>query len=128
MIPKFFGQIEGRRLTLDHEEAFKQYLAKLQGRVELIVKRPRKDRSQKENKYYWAVIIQMISDELGYTPEEAHEALKFHFLRDESRKLPTVKSTADLSTVEFESYLSQIRQWASAEMGIYIPLPNEVEF
>ena len=128
MTPKFYGQVTGTKLVLDQEESFKNYYPKLQGRVELIVRRVRKDRSSNENRYYFGVVVKMLGDELGYTPEEMHEALKFHFLRDESRKLPTVKSTADLSTVEFESYLTQIRQWASVEMGIYIPLPNEVEF
>jgi hypothetical protein len=38
---------------------------------------------------------------------------------------PTVRSTSDLSTIEFEEYCSKIRMWASKELGVYIPSPNE---
>lgn len=128
IVPKFLGTIEARKLSLDNKGAFEKYLQSLEGRIELTVKKQRRHRSNNQNNYYFGVVIQMLSEELGYTPEEMHEALKFHFLRDESRRLPTVKSTADLSTVEFESYLTQIRQWAAIELNISIPLPNEVEF
>ena len=33
-----------------------------------------------QNAYWWAVIIQMISEELGYTTEETNEILKQMFL------------------------------------------------
>jgi hypothetical protein len=58
-----------------------------------------------------------------------HEALKFKFLQDKTdTNLPTVKSTASLSTVEFEVYLDNVRQWAATDLSCSIPLPNEVEF
>src|SRR5690606_15004888 len=112
------------KLALDYPEKFNQYLESLTGRIEVVVKKFRKSRSDNENRYYWGVVVELLSKELGYEREEMHEALKWQFLRDESRKIPTVRSTADLSTVEFEDYLSRIRRWASIEMEINIPLPN----
>jgi len=38
----------------------------------------------------------------------------------------TIRSTADLTTAEFETYLAQIKQLA-AEYGCYVPDPNEYE-
>ena len=85
----------------------------------------RHTRSLNQNKYYWGVIIKMLGDEFGYIAEEMHDALRMRFLQVHTNKLPTIKSTTELSTKEMEEYLSKIRQWAS-EQGIFLPLPNEV--
>ena len=72
------------------------------------------------------VVIPIISEWSGFTPEETHLALKEHFLSEFDRQhgLMRMKSTADLSTVDFEKYMSNIRMWA-ADQGQFIPLPNE---
>lgn len=90
-------------------------------------------RSTPENKYYWGVCVQILSDELGYHRNEIHEILKGMFLSEvkflktkegiEEIRIP--KSTAELTTIGFENYLSDIRQWSSAELGIWLPEPNE---
>ena len=85
----------------------------------------RHTRSLNQNKYYWGVIIKMLGDEFGYIAEEMHDALRMRFLQVHTNKLPTIKSTTELSTKEMEEYLSKIRQWASEE-GIFLPLPNEI--
>jgi len=68
----------------------------------------------------------MLSDEIGYSDEEMHDALKWKFLQKQG-KIPTTRSTSDLSTVEYEDFLSKVRMWASSDLGLYIPTPNEVE-
>ncbi len=96
----------------------------------------KKQRSNLENRYYWGVVIDIIADHTGFSPDEIHEILKHKFLRKQvwlskeggvAEGFDITKSTAELSTVEFEKYLSEIRQWASMELGCYIPLPNEAE-
>lgn len=88
-----------------------------------------KDRSSNQNRYYWECIVGVLADEVGYTPQEMHEILKGKFLSTERYfdgewyKVP--RSTTDLSTVEFETYLKRIREWASVEMNILLQLPNE---
>ena len=85
-------------------------------------------RSMNENNYYWAVIVKILGDHFGYTPEEMHEALKFKFLRIENPGKPTtVRSTAseDFTTIDAETYYENIRRWAAIEYGVVIPLPNE---
>lgn len=84
-------------------------------------------RSDKENRYYWAVIVKTLADFCGYTSEEMHEALKWQFLKVVTPGKPNkVRSTSDLTTVEAEEYYESIRQWAAQEYGVIIPLPNEV--
>lgn len=89
----------------------------------------KKPRSNQESRYYWGVIVAMIAEETGYTDEEVHEFLKTKFLKKEMLigrdHLAIGVSTATLTTVEFEKYCSEVRQWASAELSLYIPLPSE---
>ena len=95
------------------------------GQAILEIKAPTKQRSNQESKYYWAVVVGLISQELGYTPEETHETLKAHFLMETTGKLPKIISTADLSTTAFEQYMKTIREWAAVDLNIFIPLPGE---
>lgn len=125
--PTFYGQVKDGKLVLDYPDYFKSYIRNLNGRIMLVLRRPKKPRSLNENNYYWGVIIQMISDETGMTPEETHEALKWKFLRKQVGNIFTVKSTAVLDTVGFEEYLMQCRVFAQTELNINVPLPNEVE-
>jgi hypothetical protein len=88
-------------------------------------------RSLWQNSYYHGVIVRILADHFGYSPEEMHEALKFKFLRIERPGKPTtVRSTADenFTRADAENYYSQIRTWASREFGIYIPLPRETGY
>lgn len=94
----------------------------------------KKQRTDRENRAYWGIIVQTLSDEIGYSPEEMHDALKRLFLteikevrgRDGKRvEIAYTRSTASLETFQFEDYCSKIRTWASCELGVYLPLPNE---
>lgn len=97
----------------------------------------RKDRSNNQNRYYWGVVLDAFQNsEIGYTKDEWHEFLKHKFLTDKKlflivkgKKLiedfETTKSTTDLTTKEFEEFMTRVRQWASIELGIWIPEPNE---
>ena len=93
-----------------------------------------KQRSNPENRYYWGVVVQILAEELGYFKDEMHEILKRKFLtehvllRNKGKEIAAERnrSTAELSTKEMEDFLSQIRIWASSELSIFIPEPNEV--
>ena len=74
----------------------------------------------------WGVVYQLIADHTGSSPEDVHNHLKVEFLRVGGDKIPTTKSTTELSTVEMEDYLAKCRGWASRELGVYIPEPNEI--
>ena len=91
-----------------------------------------KIRSLQENKYYFWIILKMLSDELWYEVDEVHELMKERFLtkieklKSEKRvKLKRTKSTSELTTKDFEDYLENIRVFASKYLNIIIPLPNQ---
>lgn len=128
MTPVFLAAIIKGKLILNNPEPFERYLQSLNGKsVEVVVRLPRKDRSNKQNAYMWSVVYQLLSETTGYTPPEIHDAMRMLFLQDNLRKIPTLRSTTELSTVEAETYFENIRQWAAQELNCVIPEPNQVE-
>ena len=86
--PKFLARIKDNKVKM--EEPFKarcwEYLRGLEGKeVEVTITLPKDypQRSGQQSKYYWGVIVEMISQHTGYTPEEVHELLKQRFLGQE---------------------------------------------
>ena len=125
----FLGTIQRGNILLQRKEKFIDYLRSLDGKeIELIVRRLKKKRSKQQNRYYWGVVVELLCETTGYNEEEMHESLKMLFLKDLTRKIPTLRSTASLTTKEFEKYLARIRMWAAQNLGCSIPEPNEVEF
>ncbi len=130
---KWFGKVDNLGvLHLEDNINFKQQLQILKEKdIELVVRPKRKMRSNSENKYYWSVICTVLGNHLGYEATEMNDTLKYKFLRkeiDKERQLVKVGSTAELSTVEFEELMTKIRRWASIDLNVYIPLPNEVDY
>ncbi len=130
MTPIFKGVSAHAKVLFADPVRFSAHLRSMEGaEVEVIVRKPRKSRSDQQNRYYWGVVVAILADHCGYDkPEEMHDALRIKFLTiHQDGPLPTVRSTTDLSTVEFEHYMLQCRK-LGAEMGCQIPEPNEVEY
>lgn len=96
--------------------------------VEVTLRKVRTQRSLKQNRAYFGLIVAAVAEHCGYSKDEAHEALAFKFLRqgEPDAPLPTRKSTADLTTKEFEEYQAQVKQFAAEELGLFIPDPGQV--
>lgn len=111
------------------------YLKELQNDYIVNVKKQRNNRSNMQNNYYWACIVQALANELGYYPDEMHDILKVKFasewetipIEDKTIGIQKINSTARMNTKEFEVYADQIRIWALTELGIRLMLPNEYE-
>lgn len=118
------GKIEKGKLKLNDQDSFRNWINSQKDRfIELVVRSPKRIRSQQQNKYYWSVIVEGLSNHLGYHQDEMHGILKYEF----AKKLDT-NTTTDMSTIEFsEFYIKWIRDWAQAEHDLYLPLPNEME-
>ena len=109
------------------------YLKELGNDYIVKVKKQRNNRSNMQNNYYWACIVQPLGESLGYFPDEMHDTLKVKFatewqsidINERQIGLQTVNSTARMNTKEFEVYADQIRIWALTELGIRLMLPNE---
>jgi hypothetical protein len=109
------------------------YLKELENDYIVDVKKQRNNRSNMQNNYYWACIVQPLASELGYFPDELHDCLKVKFasewqsieINEKQIGLQVVNSSARMNTKEFELYAEQIRIWALSELSIRLMLPNE---
>jgi hypothetical protein len=118
--PVFYGNVIEGKIKLDNPTRFKAYKDGLEGkRVQLVLKEKQDIRSEELNRYYWGVVVAMLAEEIGESPEDMHEALKAHF---------KIKSTAALKTKEFLEFLEQVKRWAATFHGVNIPDPGEVDF
>lgn len=125
-IPKFIGTIENGTLKLNSPDSFKKYVSNLKAKkVVMIVKPFRKNRTVRQNAYYWAC-LNFIGDEIGESADDLHTTFKSMFLADHSYRIPMVRSTSRLSTAQFGEYLDKIIQKV-AEIGIVVPYPEQME-
>jgi hypothetical protein len=106
-------------------------LKNLRGAHTITIEKTKQSRSLAQNRYYWGVIIPMLSSEFGYFKDEMHELLRRKFLSYTKANPYTgeaemfARSTTKLNTADMEIYLESIRAWALSEFAVYLPLPNE---
>lgn len=106
-----------------------KYLREKGARVEL--KEKRFKRSLRQNSYLH-LILSWFGLETGYTLQEVKQDIfkrnicKSHFEHLKNGR-PVCRSTADLDSAELTAAIEKFRNWSSAELGIYLPSPNETE-
>jgi hypothetical protein len=106
-------------------------------RVVVTVKEYKKKRSNPQNRYYFGCVIPLVTKffrDAGnmVDGDDVHNYLKLRvgklaqiFVTPDGEVIKSLGSTAKLSTIEFEVYMTNIRAWA-AEYGLQIPEPNEI--
>ena len=87
-------------------------------------------RSIEQNGYMWSVVYAMLGEEMGYDVDEIHVIMSKKFLKVkedliDDELITFVKRTSKLKTDEMEEYLEKCRRYASINLHIVIPLPNE---
>lgn len=83
------------------------------------------------NGYYWAIIIRMVSDHMGELDDDyTHNLIQINTgnvrRTDDGKDVP--KGTKGMSGGEFAEYCSRARIWASKELQLSIPEPNEIDW
>lgn len=137
--PKFIVFVDKEETIFEDDKKYREYLRTLdQCKAELVVKKwsEKNQRSSQQNRYYFGVVLKLLSDHTGHSVDELHEILKSIFLKrrieleTKTGIIPQMiyNSTTDLDTVKMEEYLTNIRQWSSLTLGVYIPEPNEVDY
>ncbi len=109
-------------------EFIKEYAIKQRdGNFEIILQKEFKQRSSRQNKYYFGCVVKMIAEYSGDDRESTHEALKRKFLGTyEKNGLEYTKSTTDLSDEYFKQYWEQIRLYFYNEFQFLIPEPEKI--
>lgn len=119
MDPILRGEVRNGSLLLEKKAI--EYLTRFTGEVQVIVRYPKKPKSEGQHKYYFGCMLKIISDETGNDVLEMHEYCKVMFLPIGH------ESTMTLNTKEAEDYYEQIRRHFAQEHDIYIPLPHEYD-
>ena len=120
----FKGRIENGVILLENAKLYNDKVMSLEGKeIELDLKRYYKKRSNQHNRYY-RVCLKHISEITGYDEDELHNTFKAMFCVDRSGKIPIVKSTAKLNSLEFTEYIEKIARRV-ALIDIILPSPNE---
>lgn len=86
-----------------------------------------KIRTEKQNRYYRGVVIQLISEYTGYTNEEVHQDFSQHFLGYVKKGRKYRKSTTELNWKEMTDYIENIRAYvreSPALKTVVIPDPD----
>jgi hypothetical protein len=128
--------VQGGKLYIRNRRAFDQQIAQMREgwEIELTVKRRRATRSIEQNRYYWGVVVELISEHTGYTPDEMHDVLKALFipkrlaLQDGNgvvqNEIVIGGSTRTMNKLEFGDYIESIRRWAAETLDVVIPDPE----
>ena len=74
-------------------------------------------RSEAQNKYYWWVVLNIISKETWNNPQELHYFFKHKFIDS----LSWMPSSRELDKWEFVDYIEKIKDFVSQSMWILIP-------
>lgn len=92
-------------------------------------------RSNRQNSYYWAVVVPMIAEELRELGNDVSDELTHEYLKGRFNKTELVgaggeylgdvsDSTTKLNKEEFAQYVDKCVQFAAETLGVTIPPPN----
>jgi len=132
--PKWSATIKNKRIFFKDREGFYNHLFPFNNKeVEIIVKPKTKERSRKEEKFYRGVVVKAVAEEMGIFEYEAHEFLAKLFLIEEKKakngmRYERVRSTTELSDIEYRDFWQNCIRWANQELDLYIPYPNECSY
>ncbi len=97
------------------------------------ISKPKSNRTNQMNRYYWGVMIKMIAEETGYDNDQIHELMKITHGVKEDLDIGMIggwvpKSTAKYTVEEMQDYWLKITQWAAEFLNLQIPEPGEIEY
>lgn len=124
------GTIAGGKIKLFSLDMWKSaFRLWTDGDVIIRVERPNAKRTNRQNKFWHAVVIPAFAEHCGYRPDEMKEALALKLIPKEIADLDTGEvrivpgHTSDLNVKEFNDLIERAQQ-LGAEMDVYIPDPD----
>jgi hypothetical protein len=129
MVIKHFGRIKSGKFLPNNAELFKKEFIKREGKkVYVVVKTETKARSTQQNKYLWA-IYNMLSEHTGNQADDLHEYFKAEFLKEPlgGAIAYRIKSTTELTTIEFTKFIEEIKRFSASELQFFLPEPEVID-
>lgn len=128
MTPIFRARIENQKLIIQHKDNFRLWISGLEGsEVDIIIKKHRRRRSNRQNAYYWGVIVKLCAEYHGYTMNEMHKELKQEFIGNNLIDGDCL-TTSKMNGEQFSNYIEDIKREYAVSHGVNIPDPNEVDY
>lgn len=123
------GRLTDGKLVLDNSHWFKGMLMQFADTpVTITLERKVKSKSKQQLGYYWGVVLPLISQHTGYSPNDLHDIFKTKFLRSKliwrGGDMTVVGSTQGLSTNEMAEFITNVILEAN-ELGIEVPTPDQ---
>jgi hypothetical protein len=117
--PRFSAVVDAQgKVRFDNRLAFDSWVSTMATKhVEVSIRPWQKTRTLAQNATWWGLVLETLSEWNGDEPEVWHRRLKRHF---------QIKSTARLTTREFEELRERVARWAAETHGVVIPDPNEI--
>lgn len=130
------AEIRRGKLYLRHRDVFEEQVAQLREgwELEVTVRRLQATRSHAQNSFYWAVVVQTLSEATGFSLDEMHEWLKMKFI---PKRLAVCDgngtvcdefvlggSTRLMDVTAFGEYIEAIVQWAAETLDLVIDDPD----
>lgn len=123
-----------KRLAFKNPDYYRDQINRLDERKKVLVtiENVKTNRSQQQNKYWWAACFPVIAEITGYTIEEAHELcvnmfIPPKFLQVKEKEYAVRKGSSELSKSEGVEFTDKVRNLA-VELGGYIPTPEEAGY
>lgn len=131
VIPIWRVVVKEGRMLFHAKEDFLKYLTTIEGECQLIVKKWYKNRTDRENRYYWGVVVEVLRDFFGYTKDEMHDAIKWRFLRKRIEgKKPVMEDFVErmkIWGVPWEKQVEIVKYLHPYLDGIYVGVPPTIE-
>lgn len=135
------GVLRAGKLQWDDQAGFSAELRGLEdGSVVVTVKHASAAtvRSQKANKYYFGVVLRIVSEETGQSVDDIHDAMCSQFLPSEQKRVEffnrmtgeslavdaDTRRSSKLTGGPFYDFVEQVRLWAQEFLGIQTPDPD----
>jgi hypothetical protein len=101
--------------------------------------KPKKNRSNNQNRYYWGLVLPLIQNGLLDATGELRSYDNIHYKillplfaptneivnKETGECIVEHLTSSDLTTTQFCEYILEIQKWAAEFLGIDIPSPNE---
>ena len=101
--------------------------------------KPKKSRSNNQNRYYWGVVLPLVQNGLLEATGELRSIENIHYKillplfaplneivnKDTGESLNERLTSSEMTTTQFCEYIMEVQKWGAEFLGIDIPSPNE---
>lgn len=129
------GVIVNGKLKVRNQRDFNEAMSAMaDGEVVVTIEKRRATRSQRANRYYFGVCLNLISEATGHTVDELHDDMCLRFLTKrvnytnpetgevDEREVPGRSSKLNVN--EFYDFVERVRQFGAEFLGLAIPDPD----